>query len=108
MAANGSKVGVREFYKELGAVESRLASKIDSVLEAVYENRTVTATTLATLGRADEDVCRRVERIDGKGGTIEGLHAQVDDLKASDKRWGGATAIVAVIGSVVAAILGRS
>jgi hypothetical protein len=108
MPTNGKNVSQRQFYEALHDVELRLGAKIDGVLEAVYENRTVTATTMATLGQADEDICRRIERIDGKGGIIEGLHADITTLERSDKRWGGVTAAVAVIGSVLSAIIGKS
>ena len=108
MAANGSKVSQKQFYDELRAVELRLGGKIDVVLEAVHENRTITATSLASLSKADEDICRRLTDVDGKGGSIEQLHGHVDDLRIADKRWGGLAATIAALGSVLATLLNRS
>lgn len=108
MPTNGSKVSQRQFYEELRAVELRLTTKIDTVLEAVHENRTITATTMATLAKADEELCRRVNAIDGKDGAIEVLHQHVDNLRLSDKRWGGLAAAIAALGTALAALLNRS
>ena len=108
MAANGSKVSQKQFYDELRSVELRLTVKLDGVLEAVHENRTITATTLATLSKADDDICRRLTEVDGKGGSIEVLHGHVDDLRIADKRWGGLAALIAALGGILATVLNRS
>jgi hypothetical protein len=108
MPTNGSKVSQKQFYDELRATELRLADKIDGVLVAVHENRTITATALATLTKADDDFCRRLNEVDGKGGSIEQLHGHVDDLRIADKRWGGLAALIAALGTFLAAILNRS
>jgi hypothetical protein len=110
MPPNSNKVSQRQFYEELRAVELRLTSRIDVVLEAVHENRTITATTLASLTRADEEICRRLTGVDGEGGAIEVLRNEVVSLKIADKRWGGGNALANMTAmlTALAALLNKS
>ena len=103
-----NKVSQKQLYDTVMAVEGRLSTQIASVLVAVNSHQVTTMTALASLTTANAEMARRVTAIDGKDGAIEVLHGHVDDLRLSDRKWGGLAALIAAVGTTLAALLHRS
>ena len=92
--ANGKTYteAVLEFKECQERLEQRLMTRLDSLNDKIEDN-----------GRALASVCTSISEHERRLGDNE---KSIDDLKDSDRRWGATTGVLAVLGSIVASIIG--
>jgi hypothetical protein len=98
MPANGNRVTQKQLYQEVMALEGRLSSKIDAVLAAVHENRTLSAAEFACLHEGTGANSKRLDVLDGPEG-------RVAILEKSDTRWKALTALLGALGGALTGFL---
>jgi hypothetical protein len=98
MPANGNRVTQKQLYQEVMALEGRLSSKIDAVLAAVNENRTLSAAEFACV---NEGMRNLKGDLKGPGGLVE----RVDRIEASETRWKAFSAVLGSLGGALAGFL---
>lgn len=98
MPANGSKVGVREFYKEIAELRKEQAAIADAQSKERASMETRLVQVIQDVNSAVE--ARILEQVRCNRADIETLQGDVVGLKVADRRWGG------IVGLFSAALAG--